>query len=77
MKKMFIPYQTILMFVLLYSNTIMANGPSIPPPPPGFEQRSASDSDLYLFPMVIIGITFTFFLVISLELLFSGKKNRV
>jgi hypothetical protein len=77
MKKMFIPYKTILMFILFYSNTIIANGPSMPPPPPGFEQRSGSDTDLYMIPMVIIGIIFTFFLGIALEFLFIRKKNRV
>lgn len=75
--KMFIPYKTILMFVLFYSNTINANGPSIPPPPPGFEPSYASDTDLYMLPMVIIGIICAIFLGIALEFLFIRKSNRV
>lgn len=74
--KMFIPYKTILMSVLFYSNTINANGPSIPPPPPGFEQSYASDTDIFMIPMVIIGIICTIFLGIAVEFLFIRKNNR-
>jgi hypothetical protein len=75
--KMLIPYKTIVMFALFYSNTSIANGPSIPPPPPGFAPYPASDTDLFMIPMVIIGIICIFFLGIALEFLFIRKNNRV
>lgn len=57
----FIPH-IILLFVLFFSNAILAIGPS-PPPPPGLEEPPPVNIDLYMIPMVIIGIIFAFFFI--------------
>lgn len=75
--KMVIPCKTIVMFIFFYSNTISANGPSIPPPPPGFEPYQASNTDLYMVPMFVIGLICIFFLGIAFKSLFIRKNNKV
>ena len=59
-KSTLIPY-TILLFVLFYSNIIIAN--PAPPPPPGLEDPPPVSIDLYMIPMVIIGVVFAFFFI--------------
>jgi hypothetical protein len=75
--KMLIPYKTIVIFLLFYSNTISANGPSNPPPPPGLQPYQASETDLYMNPMFVIGLICIFFLGIAFEFLFIRKNNKV
>jgi hypothetical protein len=56
----FIPY-TILLFALFYSNIIIGN--PMPPPPPGLETPPPVNIDLYMIPMVVIGVVFAFFFI--------------
>jgi hypothetical protein len=56
----FIPY-TILLFLLFSSNIII--GSPMPPPPPGLETPPPVNIDLYMIPMVVIGVVFAFFFI--------------
>ncbi|SEG36184.1 hypothetical protein SAMN04488130_11087 [Flavobacterium urumqiense] len=64
MKKIaiFISYHTILLFALFFTNSIIAI-PLMPPPPPGLEEPPSVNIDLYMIPMVIVGIIFAFFFI--------------
>ena len=55
----FIPY-TLLLFVLFFGNIIVA---SAQPPPPGNVVPPPVNIDLYLIPMVVIGIILAFFFI--------------
>jgi hypothetical protein len=57
----YIPYHTILLFAIFISNSITAN--HMPPPPPGLEDAPPVSIDLYMIPMVIIGVIFAFFFI--------------
>jgi hypothetical protein len=54
----FIPH-TILLFVLFCGNSIIAS--PMPPSLPGLEAQPPVRIDLYMIPMVIVGIIFAFF----------------
>ncbi|MFV5687826.1 hypothetical protein ACM55M_04295 [Flavobacterium sp. ZT3R25] len=75
MKKTNIQYKTIL-FVLVFTIATVTEAFCTPPPPPGFEEPSASVTDLCMIPMVIIGIICTFSLGIAFRISFYSKKNR-
>jgi hypothetical protein len=51
---------TVLIFVLLFSSNIFA---STPPPPPGLETPPPVSIDLYMVPMIIVGVVFAFFFI--------------
>jgi hypothetical protein len=66
MKKtfIFIPSKTILITLLFtIAGTTAALCNSMPPPPSGLEEPPAVGIDLYVIPMIILGIIFTFFLL--------------
>jgi hypothetical protein len=56
----FIPY-TLLLFVLFFGNSIVASAQ--PPPPNGLQEPPPVNIDLYLIPMVAIGIILAFFFI--------------
>ena len=56
----FIPC-TLLLFVLFFGNSIVASAQ--PPPPKGLEEPPPVNIDLYLLPMVAIGILVAFFFI--------------
>ena len=57
----FIP-DTLLLLVVLCGN-INAACAQLPPPPPGFEEPPVVDIDLYLIPMVGVGLILAFFFI--------------
>lgn len=57
--KQFIPYKIILL-VLFYTNVIKGESN---PLPSGLEEPPALNIDLYMIPMIIIGIIFGFFFI--------------
>jgi len=56
----FIP-RTLLLFVLFFGNSIVASAQ--PPPPNGLQEPPPVNIDLYLIPMVVIGIILAFFFI--------------
>ena len=55
----FIP-RTLILFVLFFGNSIVASAQGPPPPAPGLPPPPVN-IDLYLIPMVAIGIIVAFF----------------
>jgi len=56
----FIPY-TLILFFLFFGSIIVASAQE--PPPPGLEEPPAVNIDLYLIPMVGVGIILAFFFI--------------